>query len=88
MAVTQPITYSRADAPPLLLTHGNDDVTVGPYNTHNLATRMHALGGSVEVKDYPGVDHIDMVIALTPLFRDKAPVLADIAAFVAKTRRR
>jgi acetyl esterase/lipase len=86
MSVTQPITYARADAPPLLLLHGNDDITVGPYNTHNLANRMRALGGSVEVKDYPGVDHIDMVISLTALFRDRAPALADIAAFVAKNR--
>jgi acetyl esterase/lipase len=86
MSVTQPITYARADAPPLLLLHGDADITVGPYNTHNLANRMRALGGNVEDKYYPGVDHIDMVIALTALFRDKAPVLTDIARFVAKNR--
>jgi acetyl esterase/lipase len=88
MSMTQPITYARADAPPLLLLHGDDDITVGPYNTRNLANRMRALGGNVEDKYYPGVDHIDMVIALTALFRDKAPALADIAAFVAKNKAR
>jgi acetyl esterase/lipase len=88
MSVTQPITYARADSPPLLLLHGDADITVGPYNTRNLANRMRALGGNVEDKYYPGVDHIDMVIALTALFRDKAPALADIAAFVAKNRAR
>ncbi len=88
MSVTQPITYARADSPPLLLLHGDDDVTVGPYNTHNLANRMRVLGGNVEDKYYPGVDHIDMVISLTALFRGKAPALADIAAFVAKNRAR
>lgn len=88
MSVTQPITYARADAPPLLLLHGDDDITVGPYNTRNLANRMRALGGSVEDKYYPGVDHIDMVISLTALFRDRDPALADIAAFEAKNRAR
>jgi acetyl esterase/lipase len=88
MSVTQPITYARPDAPPLLLLHGDDDITVGPYNTHNLAARMRALGGNVEDKYYPGVDHIDMVISLTALFRDRAPALSDIAAFVAKNRAR
>jgi acetyl esterase/lipase len=86
MAVTQPITYARADAPPLLLLHGDDDVTVGPYNTRNLANRMRALGGNVDDKYYPGVDHIDMVISLTALFRDRDTALADIAAFVAKNK--
>lgn len=86
MSVTQPITYARADAPPLLLTHGVDDITVGPYNTHHLADRMRALGGRVEDRYYPGLDHVDTVIALTPLFHDKAPELSDIAAFVMRNR--
>jgi acetyl esterase/lipase len=86
MSVTQPITYARADAPPLLLTHGDDDKTVGPYNTHHLADRLHALGARVEDHYYPGLDHVDTVIALTALFRGKAPELAQIAAFIAKYR--
>jgi acetyl esterase/lipase len=88
MSVTQPITYARADAPPLLLLHGGADDTVGIYNTEHLATRMRMAGGKVEAKIYDGLDHIDTVIALTPLFRYKAPVLADIAAFVARNRAR
>jgi acetyl esterase/lipase len=88
MRVTQPITYARADAPPLLLTHGDKDVTVGPYNTHHLADRIRALGGRVEDHYYPGLDHVDTAIALTALFRDRAPELADISAFLAKYRAR
>ena len=86
MAVTQPIHYARADAPPLLLLHGETDTTVGPYNTHNLANRMRDLGGRVEDRYYPGVDHIDAIIALTSMFKGRAPVLADIQAFMQKTR--
>jgi acetyl esterase/lipase len=86
MAVTQPITYARADAPPLLLVTGDADTTVGPYNTHNLSNKIRSLGGRVEDHYYPGVDHVGAVVALTSLFRSRAPVLADIAAFVTKTR--
>ena len=86
MAVTQPIHYARADAPPLLLLHGETDTTVGPYNTHNLADRMRALGGRVEDRYYPGVDHVDAIIAMTSMFSGRAPVLPDIRTFIAKTR--
>lgn len=86
MAVTQPITYARADAPPLLLVTGDADTTVGPYNSHNLANKLRALGGNVQDRYYPGVQHVGSVLALTAMFRGRAPVLADIAAFVTKTR--
>jgi len=83
MAVTQPIHYARTDTPPLLLLTGEADTTVGPYNTHHLADRLRSLGAPVEDRYYPDVDHVDSVIALTWLFRDRAPVLADIHVFIA-----
>jgi acetyl esterase/lipase len=83
LAVTQPIHYARADAPPLLLLQGEADKTVGPYNTRNLAERIRALGGQVETDFYPGADHIDAIIAVTSLFKDRAPVLSDIETFIA-----
>ena len=84
LALTQPIHYARGDAPPLLLVTGDDDTTVSPDNTRNLAARIKALGGEVETEYYPRVDHIDSVIALTALFRARAPVLADIRRFIAE----
>jgi acetyl esterase/lipase len=86
MDVTQVIHFARADAPPLLLLHGETDTTVGPYNTHNLANKIRELGGQVEDRYYPGVDHVDAIIALTSMFSGRAPVKADIEAFIAKTR--
>ncbi len=86
LAVTQPIHYARMDTPPLLLLTGEADTTVGPYNTRNLAGRVRALGGPVETHYYPGVAHIGSVLALTAFFRDRAPVLADIAHFIARHR--
>jgi acetyl esterase/lipase len=79
--VTQPIRFVRADAPPLLLLWGADDDTVGPRNLESLARLQRAVGGSVETKIYPGVDHIDILLAISRPFRGRAPVLADMIAF-------
>jgi hypothetical protein len=35
-----------------------------------------------EVKIYPGLSHADVVVALSRLFRGKAPVLDDMTAFL------
>jgi acetyl esterase/lipase len=83
LAVTQPIHYARVDAPPLMLATGDADEVVNPDNTRHLADRVRELGGQVEERHYAGLDHTDTVIALTALFRGKAPVLADITAFTA-----
>jgi acetyl esterase/lipase len=79
--LTQPVHFARADAPPLLLLWGEDDTTVGPRNIESLGRAMRAAGGLVETKVYPGIDHIEIMLALSRPFRDKAPVLADVTAF-------
>jgi acetyl esterase/lipase len=78
---TQPITFARADAPPLLLLWGEDDTTVGPRNIMGLERAMRAVGGNVETKTYPGVDHVEIMLALSRPFRGVAPVLADVTTF-------
>jgi len=81
-APTQPITYAGAHAPPMLLLAGDADTTVRPRNTRALADRVRAAGGAVETRFYPGVAHIGLVLAIAPVFQGKAPVLADIQAFI------
>jgi acetyl esterase/lipase len=81
--VTQPITFARADAPPMLLVTGTDDDTVLPKNTRNLVARLRVLGASVETAEYPGIGHAGTAMALTPLFRGRAPVLDDALRFLA-----
>jgi acetyl esterase/lipase len=78
---TQPIHFARVDAPPMLLLWGEDDTTVGPRNIQSLERAMRAVGGAVETKTYPGVDHIEIMLALSRPFRGRAPVLADVTAF-------
>jgi acetyl esterase/lipase len=79
---TQPITYARADAPPLLLVTSDGDETVRPKNANNLGARLTAVGATAEVKNYGPLDHEEIVMALSVPFRGKGPVLADSVAFL------
>lgn len=81
-AETQPISYARADAPPLLLVTSDGDETVRPKNANNLGARLTALGARVAVKNYGPLDHEEIVMALSVPFRGKGPVLADSVAFL------
>lgn len=81
-AQTQPITFVRSDAPPMLLLHGQDDKMVRIRNTTSLGARLSAAGVQAEVKIYPGADHPDLVLALSKPLRKRAPVLADTNAFI------
>jgi acetyl esterase/lipase len=78
---TQPVSFARADAPPLLLLQGNDDTTVQPRNATALAA---ALGRPEAAKLYPGIGHIGIILAVSKPFRGKAPVLDDADAFLRK----
>jgi acetyl esterase/lipase len=79
---TQPITFARADAPPLLLVTSDGDTTVRVKNANNLGAKLRGLGAPVEVKNYGPLDHEEVVMALSVPFRSKGPVLADSVAFL------
>lgn len=79
---TQPIRYARADAPPLLLVTSTMDDTVRPRNAINLTARLRELGATVELKNYKGLNHEEVVMALSKPFRGKGPVLADTLTFL------
>jgi dipeptidyl aminopeptidase/acylaminoacyl peptidase len=76
------VHFARGDAPPLLLLWGETDTTVGPRNLRSLNAAMRAAGGRVEAKTYPGVNHVDIMLALSRPLRGRAPTLADVTAFV------
>jgi dipeptidyl aminopeptidase/acylaminoacyl peptidase len=79
---TQPITYARADAPPLLLLTGDKDTVVKPRNSKALSDKIQALGGQQQLKIYPDVGHADIIMAVARPFRTKAPVVADVVNFI------
>ena len=84
-ALTQPISFVGAGAPPALLLTGTDDTTVRPRNAVSLAAKLTAAGASARVVQYPGIGHIGLILALSKPFRGKAPALADSAAFLHRT---
>lgn len=79
---SQPVNFARADAPALLLLHGLADKSVLPRNTINLTAAMQRVGGHVQTKYYEGVGHTDIIAALSKPARGRAPVLADMKAFI------
>jgi acetyl esterase/lipase len=79
---TQPIAYASADAPPLFLAAGTGDKVVDPGNTTRLAAAVQAKGGEVESHLYPDVGHVGVLIAMSPVFRSKAPILDQMLSFM------
>ena len=84
---TQPISFVRADAPPILLMHGTADTVVRPYNSERLAKKLAAAGATAELRLYPGKNHVDLVKSLSPLFRGTTPALADSVQFLGEHSR-
>jgi acetyl esterase/lipase len=79
---TQPITFARRDAPPLWLATGTADTEVEPRNAITLAAREDALGSRTTVlREYPGLTHSDLIMAVSKPFRRKAPVFDESVAF-------
>lgn len=87
-AMTQPIHFARADAPPMLLVTSTEDTEVRPKNAINLTAQLKALGAPVEFRNYPGLTHENVAMALSKPFRGKAPVLDDSVAFLNRTLKR
>lgn len=79
---TQPIAYARGDAPPLWLATGDEDETVRPRNSQNLAAAIEKAGGSASLRIYPGMGHTGIVMALSGPFRSRGPVLDDATDFL------
>ncbi len=81
---TQPITFARSDAPPIMIVTGASDDTVKPRNAILLSRKLHELGAPAEFRAYNDLGHEDVVMALSRPFRSKAPVLQDSADFLMK----
>jgi acetyl esterase/lipase len=81
LPLTQPIHHASAKAPPFLILHGSADTTVFPRNAVALDKALRAAGASSELKIYPNLSHVGIMLALAKPLR-KTPVLEDIAKFI------
>jgi acetyl esterase/lipase len=82
LPATQPAAYARADAPPAFLATGDADQVVAPRNTRALATALAGKGAVVEQRVYPGLGHVEILLALSRPLRGRAPVLSDMSGFL------
>ena len=82
LSSSQPITYARGDAAPMLLISGLADKMVDWENSRRLAARVCALGGQAATRFYKRVDHTIVIGAFSPLIRPFAPSLSDTLAFI------
>ncbi len=82
---TQPIHFADGRNPPMLLLAGSKDDTVKPGNTLRLAARIREKGGAVQERIYPGIDHLEIIGALSPALRFLAPSFADCLSFLRET---
>jgi acetyl esterase/lipase len=84
LRLSQPITFARGDAPPLLLATGSADTMVLPRNTQRLAAAIRRDGGAVEERVYPGVNHTRIIGAMAGVVRWLAPSMADVTGFLSR----
>ncbi|MES2984648.1 MAG: alpha/beta hydrolase [Pseudomonadota bacterium] len=86
IAQTQPITFATHKTAPIFLATGDADDTVAPKNSYHLAEKLKAQHSLVDLRTYPDVGHIGIVLALAQGFRNKAPLLEDMVAFMDAAR--
>ncbi|MRI54596.1 alpha/beta hydrolase [Methylobacterium sp. DB1607] len=79
---TQPVSFAGAHSPPTFLATGDRDTVVKPRNTASLAALLRTARVPVQERIYEGLDHSDTLLALSVSFRRKAPVLAEMSAFL------
>jgi acetyl esterase/lipase len=84
-ALTQPIHFARAGAPPILLLHGTTDDVVRVRNSRNLLAAMRKVDGAVEEREYPGMGHAGIIMALSRPFAQGGIVRDPLLAFIRRS---
>jgi acetyl esterase/lipase len=79
---TQPVSFVRKDAPPILLIHGTGDTVVRIRNSNSLYAKQKAAGGDIILRPQQGGSHNDLVLALGTLFRGYYPVVKESVTFL------
>jgi acetyl esterase/lipase len=82
---TQPIAFARADAPPILLLHGDADTVVRVRNARRLAAALRKLGAPVAERVYQGMGHAGIIMALSKPFAQGGIVRDPMVAFLRRT---
>jgi len=83
LRAASPVNHIRADAPPLLVLHGEADRYVPMFIPRAFYEKALAAGADVTWRSYPGKGHADALFdaALDP----RAPLNEDLLAFIVRT---
>ena len=84
---TQPITFARGDAAPILLLHGTTDDVVRVRNARRLAAALKEKGAQVQSIEFAGMGHAGIVMGLSKPFAQGGKVLDPLLAFVRAVQR-
>lgn len=79
---TYPASHIDGTEMPLLFLHGESDETVAQINSSRLNSRILERNGCARLISYPGVGHVEIVVALALPWLRRAPVVADILSFI------
>ena len=79
---SQPVRFVRPGAPHTLLLHGMEDQRVRPRQSRNLAERLQEAGVPATWHAYPGMGHVDVILAFAAFMRRRSPVIAELRAFL------
>jgi len=80
-ASTQPISFVRADAPQMLLIHGEEDMLVRPRNSRLLADRLNEAGANAIPVIEPDMEHNGPITQLAAPLRRNTDMVELIAGF-------
>ncbi|MBX7541601.1 alpha/beta hydrolase [Qipengyuania sphaerica] len=79
---SQPVNHARADAPPVLLVHGEEDVTVRIRNSRALEKALGEKGARAQTLYLAGKDHNAPLLALTNPWRRDPQVFDRVMQFL------
>ncbi len=79
---SQPINFVDGKNPPLFLAIGSKDNTVWPRNSINLTKKIKEKNGLVEMHEFAGYGHVDMVTKLAKPLRGNGELLKSVINFI------
>ncbi len=77
-----PVNHVTGPRPPMLLAWGTGDSTVGRVNIENMEAALKRHSSPVEVRTYPGVSHIGIILSLAHGFRSRTTLHQDMLRFI------
>ncbi len=80
--MTQPINLPTVETVPMFLGHGSNDLIVNVENTVRMQKKLLTDNRAIVAKVYDSLGHMEVVTALSTVWRWRSPVLEDVVDFL------